>query len=166
MLTSFWSSFGFSVAGILPKERHFDSHYLHSTVLHAIFGNRLVGAVEDRMQNMMLPFDNTTPHKPRVTTDYLICNWVAQATRRRQIRRGFETWNGLTCGGVANQGTIEVGGEFRSGRRPLMMRSGLKGSLTPILPMQFSGFLRKTPTHPPGKAARPCTPGKSSSFEL
>jgi hypothetical protein len=91
MLTIFWSSFGLSMAGILPKECHLDPHYLHSKVLDAIFENRLAGTVEDRTQNMTLPFDNSTPDKSRITADYLICNRIVQATRRRQIRRGFET---------------------------------------------------------------------------
>jgi hypothetical protein len=75
----FWSPLGFLVAGILLKECDFDPGYLHSKVLRAIFENRRDDAVENHTQNMVLPFDNTTPHMSRVTTDDLICTRVAWA---------------------------------------------------------------------------------------
>jgi histone-lysine N-methyltransferase SETMAR len=62
MLTVFWSPFGFPLVRMLPKCAHCDAHYFCTNILADVDRIRPAATAEDARRNVVLYFDNASPH--------------------------------------------------------------------------------------------------------
>jgi hypothetical protein len=70
MVTIFWSPLGFRVIRVLPKGVHFDAKYFRNNILSEIDRTRPIGNEEDDPRNLILHFDNATPHTAACINEY------------------------------------------------------------------------------------------------
>jgi histone-lysine N-methyltransferase SETMAR len=71
MLTIFWSPLGFPLVQLLPKGQHFNARYFCENILQEINQNRPAATAEDGRRNILLHFDNATPHTAGETLGFL-----------------------------------------------------------------------------------------------
>ena len=71
MLIVFWSPLGFRLVRMLPKGVHLDAHYFCTNILAEIDRIRPAATTEDARRNVLLHFDNASPHTATATVNFL-----------------------------------------------------------------------------------------------
>jgi histone-lysine N-methyltransferase SETMAR len=79
MLTVFWSPLGFPLVRMLPKGAHFDTHYFCTNILAGVDRIRPAATAEEARRNVVVHFDNTSPHTATATVNFLSSHRMKRA---------------------------------------------------------------------------------------